>query len=439
MASLKVIDMTEMSSVERTMVMRTARLFPLVVSMTGSLLADAGTAQEATETESAGSWFTWDYATGDWGGARTGLENAGVTPELNFLVDWLSNVDGGLSEGSATAYQLYGSVTFDLEKLAKIPGLSFYFSAAQVGGDDLSAENIGNIFDVAEAFTGEGARLGQTYFLQSFAQDTFELAIGRLASGDDFAAIDSFGNYVSAAVNGHPGSIGVNFPSFTSEPSASWGLRATANFPGNVSWSAAAYNADPSVQDDDEHGVDFSFSPEDGVLALTEISFSTNQDNNANGLPGQYLFGLIYDSSDYPKLSDPDQFVSDNFGFYAIAEQMVYREGGPGSTQGLTAWAALTVNPDESINALPVAVFAGLGYQGLFKSRNNDITSAGLFYGDFSNDLAGQSKEFVIELNHRFQILPSTYITPDFQYVINPNGGGIPDAVVVGLEASIDF
>lgn len=421
------------------MAIPTPRLFPLLALLMASLVADDVRAQDATEPNGAGSWFTWDDATGDWGGARTRLEDAGITPELNFLIDWLANVDGGLSEGNAAAYQLYGSVTFDLEKLAKIPGLSFYLSAAQVGGDDLSAEYIGNIFDVSEAFTGDSTRLAQTYFLQSFAQDKFELAIGRLASGDDFAVIDSFGNYVSAAVNGNPASLSVNFPSFNAQPNAAWGLRATANFPGNVSWSAAAYNADPSVQDDDQHGVDFSFTPEDGVLALTEISLSTNQDSNAKGLPGQYILGLVYDSSDYPKLDDPDQSVSGNFGFYAIAEQMVYREGGPSSAQGLTAWAALTVNPDESINTLPVAVYAGLGYQGLFKSRNNDITSVGLFYGDFSDDLSGQSEEVVIELNHRFQISPSTYITPDVQYVINPNGGGIPDSVVVGLEASIDF
>ena len=399
------------------------------------------TALADTDSQAAGqgSWFTWDYATGDWGGARTRLENAGITPSLNFTADLQTNPSGGMSQGSAIATDTYGSLEFDLETIAGIPGLSYFIAGSVAAGLDLSGDDIGNFFTVAEAFAGNEARLAQVYFSQSLWQDKFEIVLGRLAPGDDFAAIDGFGNYVSTGVNGNPGGIPANFPSFGASPFAQWGTRVTVT-PNDLFYvSAGAYNADPSVFDDGENGLDFKFNPEDGVLYLAEVGITTNQSDNATGLPGTFVIGAVYDSSDFAKLADDSQTESGNYGFYAIAEQMVYREGGPGTDQGLTAWATIASSPDDDINTLPFFFGGGAYYTGLFKSRPDDITAFGVFYGSFSDDLPGQDYETVLEVNHRFQIAPSTYITPDIQYIINPNGGGISDAWVLGLETSIDF
>jgi len=46
----------------------------------------------------------------------------------------------------------------------------------------------------------------------------------------------------------------------------------------------------------------------------------------------------------------------------------------------------------------------------------------------------------VLELNHRFQMGPWFYITPDIQFVINPDGRDtIDNALVLGLELSANF
>jgi carbohydrate-selective porin OprB len=48
--------------------------------------------------------------------------------------------------------------------------------------------------------------------------------------------------------------------------------------------------------------------------------------------------------------------------------------------------------------------------------------------------------ETVLEVNHRFQLAPWLYVTPDFQYIFRPNGSDDePDAAVVGAEIRIDF
>ncbi|MEM7170045.1 MAG: carbohydrate porin [Pseudomonadota bacterium] len=385
------------------------------------------------------SWFEQDYATGDWGGARTDLSNDGFTPALNYTTDLMANPSGGMNQSGAYAAGWTGSLDFDLEKLAGIKGLSFFAAGSLQQGRDLSGDDIGNIFAVAQVFNGDVWRLNQLYFEQSLWQDDVNIAIGRLAAGDDFATSDSYGYYVSGAVNGNPTGILANIPSFTTPPFAQWGARVTVQPTSDIYISGGAYNADPSVQDDDQHGIDFKFNPDDGVLGLAEIGYSLNQGDKDPGLPGQYSFGAYYDSSDFARLDDPTAEENGNYGLYAIGQQMVYREGKAGSDQGLTLWGTLTTGPDQSINTLPFAAFGGAYYQGLIPERDNDVTAVAAYYGLFSDDLPGQSYELALEVNHRFQLAPWLYLTPDFQYIINPNGGGIDDAAVVGIEISIDF
>ena len=137
-----------------------------------------------------------------------------------------------------------------------------------------------------------------------------------------------------------------------------------------------------------------------------------------------------------------------NDGFYLLVDQMVYREGGPrsdqgsdeGRAQGLTPWAALTLAPDQQINTIPFSAAGGLVYRGLLPGRDDDLTALAVYYGGFSDRLQDRSAETVVEANHRFQLAPWLYLTPDFQYVIRPNGqSDIDDAAVLGGEIGIDF
>lgn len=395
-------------------------------------------ANAAAASDIWSSWMSQDTATGTWGGVRTDLQKAGVTPALNFTTDLQTNPVGGLEQDGAYAGMWVGSLAFDLETIVGVPGLSLFAAGASTQGRDLSGDAIGNVFGVAEVFNGNALRLSQLYLQQNLYDDTISLAVGRLAAGDDFAASDSYAFYVSAAANGNPTSILVNAPSFTTAPFTQWGARATINPSDQFYVSAGAYNADPEVQADDKHGVDFRLNPEDGVLTLAEVGYTPTLGQDKGGLPGSYALGGYYDSSVYEHLDDAARTETGNYGIYVVAEQMLYREMEK-SDQGLTAWTTLTFGPNQSINTLPIAAYGGTYYKGLSHSRPDDVTALAFYYGAFSGDLPDQSYELVLEANHRFQYAPWLYITPDVQYVINPNGGGIPNAAVFGLEISIDF
>lgn len=98
---------------------------------------------------------------------------------------------------------------------------------------------------------------------------------------------------------------------------------------------------------------------------------------------------------------------------------------------------------------MPVQSTLGAHYTGLFPGREKDKTVFFATYGGFSSDyadeqdVAGKARsnyEMVLELGHRFQVTPSTYIQPDAQYIINPGGtGDIDNALVLGFQWGASF
>jgi porin len=412
------------------------RIEPLLVALSGAVIL--GSSAHAEET--IATWLQQETATGDWAGLRSQAEAAGLTVEGGYQTDLLANPIGGERQGSAYAGLMEVSLDFDLEKLVGFEGTSFFVTGYWASGDDLSDSDIGNLIAVAQAFNGCTVGLGQMYLEQKLLAGRLDVALGRLSAGDDFATSDLYGSYVSTGINSNPFAIAVNAPSFTADPVAQWGVRAIVQPTEQIGLALGVYNADPSVAEDGEHGVDFAIDPQNGVLAIAQVGYQWNSAADDTGLPGSITFGGYVDSSDYAFVDGSGRTRSGNYGFYLLLDQMIYREGGAGSDQGLTPWGALTLAPDQQINTVPFSVMAGFVYQGLLPSRDDDLTAVAVYYGKFSDELQDQSAETVVETSYRFQLSPWLYVAPDFQYVIRPDGrSDIDDAAVFGAEVGIGF
>jgi porin len=415
---------------------------PLCAALSAAMFLAPGARAEMD----VGAWLSQDTATGDWGGLRSWAEAAGLTVEGNYQTDLLANPIGGEQQGFAYDGLMEISLDFDLEKIAGLEGTSFFIAGYWASGDDLSDTKIGNLIDVSQVFTGRTVALAQMYFEQQWFGGALDVTLGRLSPGDDFATSDLYASYVSTGVNSNPFAIPENVASFVADPMAIWGVRAIVQPTQQIRLAAGVYNAYPDVAEDGKHGVDFVLNPQDGVLTIAEAGYAWNQAEDDAGLPGSATFGGYYDSSDFDSVADDDSDddSSDqrdgNYGFYLLLDQMAYREGGAGSDQGLTPWVAFTFAPVERVNTIPFSASGGLVYQGLIPGRDDDLTALAVYYGKFSDKLEDQNAETVVEVNHRLQLTPWLYATPDFQYVIRPNGqSDIDDAAVFGGEIGIDF
>src|SRR5262249_54249215 len=115
---------------------------------------------------------------------------------------------------------------------------------------------------------------------------------------------------------------------------------------------------------------------------------------------------------------------------------------------GLGTFAALHYSPPD-VNTFRWFTDVGLIYQGLVPGRDADTTGLFFAYGDYSGDLRdsqaaggipGQTYEAVLELNYNIALLPWLSLQPDIQGILHPGAaGGIPDALVLALQAEIPF
>ncbi|MCI0481094.1 MAG: carbohydrate porin, partial [Candidatus Dadabacteria bacterium] len=64
----------------------------------------------------------------------------------------------------------------------------------------------------------------------------------------------------------------------------------------------------------------------------------------------------------------------------------------------------------------------------------------GFAYGRLSRDLEDKDYEIGIEGTYIFQVTPWLGLQPDVQLIIHPGGSaGIPDALVAGMQISVDI
>jgi porin len=101
---------------------------------------------------------------------------------------------------------------------------------------------------------------------------------------------------------------------------------------------------------------------------------------------------------------------------------------------------ALLFAPQQRRNPMPFFVMGGLVYQGLVMGRDNDVTTFGVAYGKFSNELPNQGFELVLEWSHAFALTPCLTVQPDVQYVIHPGGDrDVSNALVLGVQLALKF
>jgi porin len=356
-----------------------------------------------------GSWLTWSMMSGDWGGLRTTLADQGITFQATELATFQANT-GGVPHSNhrsafASEFDLINEIDFG--KLAGLTGFLIHSEFWWQAGTNLSARDLGNLFTVSPAYQPNGIYLGQLYAQQTLLDGGLVLQLGRLATNSTFAMLPVFNDYLNTAVNTDPANIPLNTPAFASVPSVEWGAVITYDPIDQLELAAGIYNTDPAsaAPKASANGTHFALRPGKGVLAVGQVTYKLNQAKGDTGMPGTYALGGFYASDDYMDLNSGREKTG-NYGFYAMAQQMVYRDGGPDSSVGLTPWLAIAWQPRDSINLMPFFIAAGATYQGLIAGRDNDVAAIMVAYGKISDTQPHKSGEVVLELDYTLAATP---------------------------------
>lgn len=437
-----------------------------------------GCALAAQNAEPAGIWER-PFLTDDSGGSRSALEDAGWTLGATYVGETLGNVSGGVNSGFIYEGRLELSLDADLDKIAGWTGATFHVNAYQIHGRGLSAHNLGGNLLIASSIEATPAtRLFDLWLQQNFAESV-SLRVGQLAADEEFVVSEYAATFTNATF-GWPAIFAVDLPSGgPAYPLATPGARIKITPTESFSLAAAVFNGDPAgagegdPQRRNAHGMNFRVN--DDVFAIVEAAYSTNQKDDAAGLPATYKIGGWFHSGRFddqrfdasglsladPASGEPGSHRS-NVGLYAVADQMIWRRAGT-ADQGLGLFLRVAGTPQTDRNQVAFYADGGLTFKGPIPGREDDTLGLGIAYASISPDaraldrderLFGQpghpirDAEAVLELTYQAQLTPWWMLQPDFQFIRHPGGNvptprdssgvaTIPDAVVIGLRTTL--
>jgi len=457
----------------------------VLLALTGlSLPSNAGTPSEpakgvvAPQPEPSGleAWFMQDYMLGDWGGLRTDLADHGIGFEFFYIGSMPTNMAGGIATGTEYQHALLLMTDLDTGKMGLWEGGRLHVSGVWLESSDLfSANHVGdfnksNLVDFEKEF-----RLWEAYYEQKLFDGHITLKAGLLAADSDFLLPDYY-----------DGLANINFLNQTFFfPTLVFNLYDIPGFPvGNHALNSSPYGALGAVLKWDvnprcylyygiydgepnfDHGTDFSLSGDQGALMFLESGYRWNNLKEDTGLPGDLKIGAFYHTDEFYDVKDVigslvgkgtgTKTHDGNYGFYLLAEQMVYREHGKDDPagQGIYSFVRFTGAPADR-NLTQFGVDGGFVWKGLIPGRDWDTIGLGGTWLQISDDIrAGQRAvnkvapgafvvgdyEAAIEMNYKLQLAAWWTLQPSFQYAIHPGGSSaIDDAWVFILQTTLRF
>ena len=426
--------------------------------------------------------FGREKLTGDWGGARSQLENAGIDFGVSDTAETLSNPSGGIRQ--LTIYQglLTLSLNLDLDKLAHWPGASFYTDGYQISGRGLSRNAIGNLLAVSTIEALRSTRLHDLWLQQEFLDRQASLRVGQIALDDEFYISQYSAIFINSTF-GCPDILSTDLPSGgPCYPFAVPGARLRTAPTTDLTFSAAAFNGNPAPPGPGDPQVRNSNSTnfligEGGSLVVTEMAYSFDPEPISSLLLSDVKLGGWYHTADFPdlrrdslghSLADPmstrnPAIHQSNFGLYLVIDKMLWRQPDT-ATQGLAAFLRVGYAPPNR-NLISLEVDAGLTFKGLFPGRELDVLGVAASYGRIGNAARRLDRdaivftgierpirdyETVLEVTYQARVAPWWILQPDLQFILRPGGHAaaplpapmgqpIPNALVLGLRSIITF
>ena len=426
-------------------------------------------------------FFERGTLTGEWGGARKDLEDAGVALGVTDVSETLSNPSGGIKQ--LTIYQglLDVSLTLDLEKLAKWPGATFYTDGYWISGEGLSENAIGDLLFVSTIEALRSTRLHDLWLQQESLDHKASLRIGQIAFDDEFYISQYAAGFVNSSF-GCPDTLSNDLPSGgPCYPFAVPGARFRLAPTSDLTFSAAVFSGNPAPsgpgnpQIRNSSGINFLIG-EGGFMPIAELAYSFDEEPITSTYLSDVKLGAWYHTGEFPDqrrdssglpLANPASngipaMHGSNFGAYLVVDKMLWRRPDT-AAQGLAAFFRLGYAPPDR-NLFSLEVDAGLTFKGLFPNRELDILGVGVVYGRIGYarrldqdqvlftgiERPIRDYESALEITYEARIAPWWLLQPDLQLVFHPGGyiappgfspgaGPIPNALVLGLRSGITF
>lgn len=382
------------------------------------------------------SFWEWSHLTGNWGGARTDLEQWGLTLAGSYTMDWTNVVSGGRRQESSYRHLFDVNATFDLEKLVGLTGGQAYVDFYSVSGDGAS-EDAGDFQGVSNIESGNVDQVAELWYEQTLFDGLLRLKFGKVDANTEFAFVDAASELINSSAGFSPTvfvmptypdpAMSVNAYVYPCE----WFYAGAGLYDGATQDGYATGGRGPSTFFSDSKSSDWFVIGEAGLTA-EKLGFVSN---------ARFALGGWTHTGEFETFDGGKQDATS--GFYCLGECRLWTPAPDDAEdeRGLYSffqygWAEPEVS--EAHNHFGF----GLTLRGVCECRSDDALAAYVSFVDFSNESGAgfDEDETILEFAYAFQVTPFFILRPDVQLVFHPSGDASRDtAVVLTLRASVEF
>jgi porin len=376
-----------------------------------------------------------EHLLGDPGEFRSRLAERGVSIDPVFTADYVKNMRGGNdTAGDAFLHIFNLYVTVETEPLFGLTGGTFYMDAFTQKGQSPSDE-AGDYALMDELDYGGRTQISEIWYEQKAFEDVLRVKVGKIDANTEFCyAENSFDfsngglnyafpnsqfNFMPTVADNAFGAVAFVYPS-------DWLYAGAGVFDGALQEGVETGKRGPSTLFDD---------PADLYLA-GEVGFNFN----VKGNPWRVGLGVSHHTGDFDDFGGGTR--GGNTGFYLIADAKLWKEN-PGDgedEQGLGAFFVYDT-ADSDLTEVDQHFGGGLAWTGAFEGRDDDVVGLGASYSHFAGEAAGfaDTGELVIEAFYKLAVTDYLSVKADVQYVKDPGGAGLEDALVGLLRVQVAF
>jgi porin len=369
--------------------------------------------------------------TGDWGGWRSSLSEAGISIEGANVLDWSRVTSGGLRRRSATRSLLDLRLTVELKSLTGIDAgtvwARYYSFLGRSASRDIGAiQNFSSI-----DFDEHRHQLAELWYEQRFLNETVRVKIGKVDANTEFAFAENAAEFINGSMGFSPTILGM--PTYP-DPAMSVNLFVYPSdhlYAGFASYDGAGQRGVSTGS----RGPSTFFRQPNHFFHIGEIG--TRWNIPSVRLPGRLGIGGWHHNGHFERFDGGEK--SDTSGLYVVLDQMVWRVESVDEEQpkGIGMYFQYG-SADESVSEIKRHFGGGLIWRGPIPGRDDDALGLGISRAALSSARnAGFDKryELAVETFLKIQITPWLSAKPDVQYIVNPSGDrNIRSAVVAGTR-----
>ena len=381
-------------------------------------------------------------ALGNLGGLRPWLDERGMTLEGYLLADLSRNFQGGVSTGRETIRHLFEvSFTLDTEPLfGHSGGTLFVDFQTQDGrhGTDLLVGDFQGFSNLdAPGFTA----LYELWYEQIFDAGRWRVKLGKIDASNEFAFVENGAEMLNSSAGFSPTTLG-----FTTYPNPATGAVLFASpvewlYLGGGLFDGATQAGSPTGT----RGPSTLFGDPSDLLLVAEIG--SRRQIFGNRLR-RIAVGVTRHTGDFERVDGSGLIEGGATSYYLLLDRRLASRPGrqsalrpAGDGPGIDGFLQLGSTSGRT-SAVDLHAGAGLRWTGYLTGREVDHFGVMATWVRFSGPAraAGtytDSYELACELFYRWHLTPWLRLQPDLQYIVNPGGNGLPDALVGTLRLEL--